>query len=146
MIKTVGEGLGILNNYNAKNWVSETGEGGHAGKGVSLAASEGKGVSGMTDTGNLLNIYGERADNTTLDMDIKSPKTTFGRMLAESLSRVNELQQDANVAIEKLAVGESENLHETMLIVEQAEIAFKMMNQIRQKVLDAYKEVMRMQI
>ncbi|MBF0208260.1 MAG: flagellar hook-basal body complex protein FliE, partial [Oligoflexia bacterium] len=51
-----------------------------------------------------------------------------------------------NMAIEKLATGDSDNLHETMLMVEQAEIAFKTMNQIRQKVIDAYKEIIRIQI
>ena len=37
-------------------------------------------------------------------------------------------------------------MHETLLAVEKADIAFKAMNQIRLKVLDAYKEVMRMQV
>ena len=46
----------------------------------------------------------------------------------------------------KLASGKSKNIHETMLAVENAEIAFKTMNQIRMKVIDAYKEIMRMQM
>jgi flagellar hook-basal body complex protein FliE len=50
------------------------------------------------------------------------------------------------VAMEKLASGESKNLHETLLTVEKADIAFRTMNQIRSKVIEAYKEVMRMQI
>jgi len=71
---------------------------------------------------------------------------TFGDFLKDSISKVNDIQSQANVAIQKLASGESKNIHETMLMVEQAEIAFKTMNQIRTKVLEAYKEVMRMQI
>jgi flagellar hook-basal body complex protein FliE len=71
---------------------------------------------------------------------------TFGDFLQESLSKVNSLQQEANVAMEKLASGESQNLHETLLAVEKAEISFKTMNQIRTKVLDAYREIMKMQI
>ena len=71
---------------------------------------------------------------------------TFGEMLAGSLKDVNELQKDANKAIQKLVSGESKNIHETMLMVEKAEIAFKTMNQIRTKVINAYKEIMRMQI
>jgi flagellar hook-basal body complex protein FliE len=71
---------------------------------------------------------------------------TFGDFLADSLGKVNSLQQDANVAMEKLASGESQNLHETLLAVEKAEIAFKTMNQVRTKVIDAYREIMKMQI
>ena len=71
---------------------------------------------------------------------------SFSEVLAESITDVNKLQGEANTAIENLVTGRSKNLHETMLAVEKAEIAFKSMNQIRLKVLDAYKEVMRMQI
>jgi flagellar hook-basal body complex protein FliE len=48
--------------------------------------------------------------------------------------------------MQKIASGESKNLHETLLAVERAEIAFKTMNQVRSKVLEAYKEIMRTQI
>ncbi len=91
----------------------------------------------------------EFSDSLSLSFDqLKSPKTdqTFGEVLASSLNDVNKLQTDANVAIQKLVSGESKNLHETMLTVEKAEIAFKTMNQVRQKVIDAYREIMRMQI
>ncbi len=71
---------------------------------------------------------------------------TFGEFLQESISKVNSIQQDANVAMEKLASGESQNLHETLLAVEKADIAFRTMNQVRTKVLDAYREIMKMQI
>jgi flagellar hook-basal body complex protein FliE len=71
---------------------------------------------------------------------------TFGEFLAQSLAEVNKLQDHANVEMQKLASGESKDLHETLLAVEKAEIAFKTMNQIRGKVIEAYKEVMRMQV
>lgn len=71
---------------------------------------------------------------------------SFGDFLANSISKVNNLQHDANTAMEKLASGKSQNLHETLLTVEKAEIAFKTMNQVRSKVIDAYKEIMKMQI
>jgi flagellar hook-basal body complex protein FliE len=71
---------------------------------------------------------------------------TFGQFLAESVGNVNDIQLKANEAIQKLATGESKNIHETMLVVEQADLAFKTMNQIRMKVIDAYKEIMKMQV
>jgi flagellar hook-basal body complex protein FliE len=71
---------------------------------------------------------------------------SFSEVLSKSLMEVNNMQVEANKAIQKLASGQTKNIHETMLAVENAEIAFKTMNQIRMKVIDAYKEVMRMQM
>lgn len=71
---------------------------------------------------------------------------TFGELLANSINHVNKLQEDANVAIKRLSTGQSNNLHETLLKVEQADIAFRTMNQVRLKVIDAYKEIMKMQV
>jgi flagellar hook-basal body complex protein FliE len=88
-------------------------------------------------------------DNANTGFDIGKTNEggkTFGDMLKDSIGKVNSLQHEANVAMEKLASGESKNIHETLLAVEQAEIAFKTMNQVRSKVIDAYKEIMRMQI
>lgn len=80
--------------------------------------------------------------------DIEETKggQTFGEMLSASIGKVNAMQTEANVAMEKLASGESQNLHETLLAVEKAEIAFKTMNQVRSKVIEAYREIMKMQI
>jgi flagellar hook-basal body complex protein FliE len=94
-------------------------------------------------------------NNDGINFDIKAPglegadvdgAKSFGEFLSDSLGKVNSLQQEANVAMEKLASGESQNLHETLLAVEKAEVAFKMMNQVRTKVIDAYREIMKMQI
>lgn len=79
-------------------------------------------------------------------IDGEKNNVSFSEMLTKSLGDVNSMQHEANVAIKKLASGESKNIHETMIAVEQAEIAFKTMNQVRRKVLDAYKQIMNMQM
>jgi flagellar hook-basal body complex protein FliE len=79
-------------------------------------------------------------------MDPTKESKSFGQFLAESISQVNDLQQQANVAMEKIASGESNNIHETLLAVEKADIAFRTMNQVRAKVIDAYREIMKMQL
>lgn len=71
---------------------------------------------------------------------------SFGDFLTDSIVKVNNLEKDANRQIEMLASGQSKNIHETMLAVERAEMAFKQMNQVRSKVIDAYREIMRMQL
>ncbi len=83
--------------------------------------------------------------NRTIGEESVSGKSFFD-LLSSKVGEVNQLQQEANLAIEKLATGRTKNIHETMLAVEQAEIAFKTMNQIRRKVIEAYKEIMNMQV
>lgn len=93
---------------------------------------------------------GSRVDFKTefpqIETNQTSDKRTFGEFLSDSVAKVNDLQQKADTAVQKLASGESKNLHETLLAVETADIAFKQMNQVRMKVIDAYKEIMRMQV
>lgn len=74
------------------------------------------------------------------------PPQSFSEMLSASLTDVNNMQVEANKAIQKLASGQTKDIRETMLAVDQAETAFKAMNQVRMKVIEAYKEIMRMQM
>ncbi len=90
---------------------------------------------------------GNKIDLTNSPDEVsKGDGQSFGDFLANSIAKVNDLQHDADNAVQKLASGESKNLHETLLAVERADIAFKQMNQVRLKVLDAYKEIMKMQV
>ena len=73
------------------------------------------------------------------------PEKTFQETLKESLEKVNEIQQEADNAVKKLATGEGGNIHETMLAIEKADVSFRMMMQVRNKIVEAYQEIMRMQ-
>jgi flagellar hook-basal body complex protein FliE len=69
---------------------------------------------------------------------------SFLDSLSGAVDRVNKLQLDANQAMEDLAVGRRKTLHETMIQVEEASIAFNLFMAVRTKVMTAYQEVMRM--
>jgi flagellar hook-basal body complex protein FliE len=71
---------------------------------------------------------------------------SFGQFLKASIEEVNRLQGEANHAIEELATGQTKNIHETMIALEKAEISFKLMLQVRNKIIEAYQEVMRMSV
>ena len=118
-IQTFGQMQNTFKNYGVENW------------------------SKSIEFGKKLDLKSHSMPN--LDEASGSGKS-FGDFLAESISKVNSLQQDSNVAMQKLASGDSQNLHETLLAVERADIAFRQMNQVRMKVIDAYKEIMKMQI
>jgi flagellar hook-basal body complex protein FliE len=69
-----------------------------------------------------------------------------GKFFGELVGKVNDLQLQADREIQKLATGESKGLHEVMLAMEKSGIAFQFMNQVRNKALESYQEIMRMQV
>jgi len=73
-------------------------------------------------------------------------KGDFNAHLKDALGEVNELQSKAGEAIQQM-VGEGKgDLQDTMIALEKADVSFRLMMQIRNKVLDAYQEIMRMQV
>jgi flagellar hook-basal body complex protein FliE len=70
----------------------------------------------------------------------------FGSMLASAVQRVNQLQNDASLSIQKFLTGEGEELHNVALATQRAEVAFDLGVQVRNKVVSAYQEIMKMQL
>lgn len=71
---------------------------------------------------------------------------SFGDMLQKSIDEVNRHQHEADRAVKEMVAGRNKNIHETMLTLERADTSLKMMMQVRNKVLEAYKEIMKMQV
>jgi flagellar hook-basal body complex protein FliE len=72
--------------------------------------------------------------------------SSFSDMLKSSIGKVNEMQTQADSAIGELVAGRTKNIHETMLAIERADTSLKLAMQVRNKILDAYREIMRMQV
>lgn len=70
----------------------------------------------------------------------------FGGLLTETIQKVEGFRQTANEATEQFLKGESVDLHNVALAVQRAELALDLFVQVRNKVTQAYQEVMRMQI
>lgn len=75
-----------------------------------------------------------------------APAEGAGKFFQELVSKVNDLQVQSDKAIQGLASGENKNLHEVMISMEKASISFQFMSTVRDKALNAYQEVMRMQV
>lgn len=78
----------------------------------------------------------------------KTEKTAAG--FADTLSKIiketNEQQMAADRAIEKLNTGEGKNIHDVMISMEKADISMRLLVQMRNKIVEAYQEIMRMQV
>ena len=73
-------------------------------------------------------------------------KTTFKDLVLGGVGEVNMMQQRADLAVEKLMCGGEIGMAEVLTAVQKADIAFKMMMQIRNKLIQAYQEIQNMRV
>jgi len=70
----------------------------------------------------------------------------FGQLVSNVLQDVNQSQNQAADAVAQLAAGQTDNVHQVMIALGKAEVSFNYMLEVRNRLLDAYKQVMQMQI
>ena len=77
---------------------------------------------------------------------VEKTQASFADTLKEAVNNVNTAQQESNTKMNELATGKSQNVHEVMIAAEKADIALRLMVQVRNKMIEAYQEMMRMQV
>jgi flagellar hook-basal body complex protein FliE len=70
----------------------------------------------------------------------------FGAWLSQSMARVDRDLVQADAGLQRLAAGEAQNLHQVMIALEEARLGLQLVVQVRNRLLEAYQEVLRMQI
>ena len=70
----------------------------------------------------------------------------FLQRVSEGLQQVNDQLLTSQTDLQRLAVGDADNLHDVMIRLEQSRISLQLMLQVRNRVLEAYQDVMRMQV
>ena len=70
----------------------------------------------------------------------------FKKMLEQQIAQVNHLQKDATAAIEDLAAGRRSDVESVMIATQKADTAFKLLLQVRNKVMEAYDEVKQLRV
>ncbi len=73
-------------------------------------------------------------------------EVNFEQTLKKFIEDVDQAQKFAGESVEKLMTGEIKDIHDVMIAVEKAGTSFELMMEIRNKMIDAYREIMRMQI
>jgi flagellar hook-basal body complex protein FliE len=118
-----------MNNLAIEN-LQKTIESGTGGVGSEFKASQSLKAEGLTPT----------------DEQFGKNGMGFGDILKNSIEEVNKNQMESDRAMKELIAGRTKNIHETMLTIERADTSLKMAMQVRNKILEAYREVMRMQV
>lgn len=75
----------------------------------------------------------------------QSPGKTFTDTLKKSVADVNDMQIESKAMVKEFATGESQNVHELMISMQKAGIAMRMTSAVRNKVMESYRELLRIQ-
>lgn len=70
----------------------------------------------------------------------------FGALIDQGIEQVNVSLLDSQADMQRLAAGDMSNLHQVMLRMEQSRLSFQLMLQVRNRLLESYQDVMRMQV
>lgn len=103
-------------------------------------------AEGLLETGRTLSEQRTAKINKDAGIPTAGGGKTFAETLKDAVQNVNQIQKEADVAMQKLATGENKNIAEVMVVTEKADIAMKLMVQVRNKIIEAYHEVMKMQV
>lgn len=90
-------------------------------------------------------------DNKSVKIDSpvsgsKEAGPSFADTLNEAINNVNQLSLDADKKAQELATGKTDDIAGVMVATEKADIALRAMVQVRNKIIDAYQEIMKMQV
>ena len=81
-----------------------------------------------------------------MDTAQSTPGSSFKDVLADSVTEVQRLQTEADATIRQLVAGEIKDVTQAMVAIEKADVSFQTMMAVRNKIVSAYEEVMRMQV
>lgn len=70
----------------------------------------------------------------------------FGQLVSQGLSQVNQQLLASQTDLQHLALGDAQNLHQIMINMEETRMSFQLMMQVRSRLLEAYQDLMKMQI
>ncbi len=93
-----------------------------------------------------ISVAMQAAQSSMATSKAENSQPDFGAWLSKQIESVNQQVAVADTQVRQLAVGEAPNLHQVMISLEQAKLSFDVAVQVRNKLLDAYQEIMRMQI
>lgn len=71
---------------------------------------------------------------------------SFGDLVSQGLQQVNGQLMASQADLQQLATGQAQNLHQIMIRLEESRLSFQLMMQVRSRLLEAYQDVLKMQV
>ncbi len=93
-----------------------------------------------------LNGLGSIDPRSVYGQNSNQPATGFAEQLKQAVREVDNLQTSRDETIENMVKGEITEVHDVMTAAEEAQLAFELLLEVRNKLLESYQEIMRMQV
>ncbi len=77
---------------------------------------------------------------------VQDPPKSFVDQLKNAMTEVNDLQTRRETMVEQMVTGEATEVHDVMIAAKESQLAFELLLEIRNKLLESYQEIMRMQV
>lgn len=94
----------------------------------------------------LLNPVSLYSPESVLDKEVENKGKSFSQIMKDQINKTNQLQKEADKVTNRFMAGDQVELHDVMLAMEKADLALQVTMQVRNKVIQAYKEISQMQI
>lgn len=82
----------------------------------------------------------------TIEVRPTKPETSFSDLLSRAVGSVDQAMKASDQTVEDFIAGKSDNVHDVMISMQKAQVSFQMMVEIRNKAIETYQEISRMQI
>ena len=76
----------------------------------------------------------------------ETERVTFGKLIGDLVQEVDSKGKTSAAELKKVMTGEVDNLHQSMVAMQEASVAFNLMVEVRNKLMESYQQVMRMQV
>lgn len=107
-----------------------------------IRANQFKNIENITKVGDI-----EKPANIQPGMGVdESRKVTFGSLIGNLVEEVDAKGKTSAVELKKVMTGEVDNLHQSMIAMQEASVAFSLMVEVRNKLMESYQQIMRMQV
>lgn len=103
----------------------------------------------MAEINNINFLLPNKLDDTSSSKPMGTQSESgadFSALLKDALSSVNDAQLEASEAVQKVLSGETKDIHSTMIALQKADVSLKLMLEVKNKIVEAYQEVMRTQV
>ncbi len=77
---------------------------------------------------------------------VNQKSLNFKDLLKQNINKVNNMQLESNQITQDFALGKTDNIHQVMIAGEKAKTSMKLTTAVQNKAIDAYKEIMRLQV
>ncbi len=98
-------------------------------------------IKSIMEANSLVNSF-----NTQKVTNVKENNESFSKVLGDAINKVNDIQVTADNKVEGLIKGDNVNMHDVMLSMQEAQISMQLLIESRNKVVEAYQEINRMQL